>query len=228
MNFEGGSQWVGEADRAALLALASTERRRKLAAEARALHRAVPAGGATDISARLLGEKLTQIWGQQVVIENRGGAGGGVGAAEAARARPTATRCSSLGLGGHREPAHLRQAELRPGEGFRCRHQRRVGPAGASRAASSPYKTVKRSIDAAKGAAGQSSPLATRALARRRTSRPENFVNTAKIDAVQVPYKGEGPCARGPRGRRHDLCSYQRRRCDAAPSNGGQICAALA
>src|SRR2546422_11596645 len=47
-----------------------------------------PPGGATDISARLLGEKLSQIWNQQVVIENRGGAGGGVGAAEAARATP--------------------------------------------------------------------------------------------------------------------------------------------
>ena len=47
-----------------------------------------PPGGATDISARLLGERLTAIWGQQVVIENRGGAGGGVGAAEAARATP--------------------------------------------------------------------------------------------------------------------------------------------
>src|ERR1051325_9991185 len=47
-----------------------------------------PPGGATDISARLVGEKLTQIWGQQVVIENRGGAGGGVGGAEAARSSP--------------------------------------------------------------------------------------------------------------------------------------------
>jgi tripartite-type tricarboxylate transporter receptor subunit TctC len=59
-----------------------------------------PPGGATDISARLLGEKLTQIWNQQVVIENRGGAGGGVGAAEAARAAIPpglpSTRSSSL------------------------------------------------------------------------------------------------------------------------------------
>src|SRR5256885_10570242 len=56
-----------------------------------------PPGGATDISARLLGEKLTQIWGQTVVIENRGGAGGGVGAAEAARDRKS-TRLNSSHL----------------------------------------------------------------------------------------------------------------------------------
>src|SRR5437867_12714308 len=47
-----------------------------------------PPGGATDISARLIGQKLSELWGQAVVIENRGGAAGGVGATEAARAAP--------------------------------------------------------------------------------------------------------------------------------------------
>src|ERR671928_1964105 len=45
-------------------------------------------GGATDIAARMLGEKLSQLWGQSVLVENRAGAGGSLGAAEAARAAP--------------------------------------------------------------------------------------------------------------------------------------------
>jgi tripartite-type tricarboxylate transporter receptor subunit TctC len=46
------------------------------------------AGGPADALGRILGEKLSQRWGQPVVIENRGGAGGNVGAAVVARAAP--------------------------------------------------------------------------------------------------------------------------------------------
>ena len=44
------------------------------------------AGGATDVVARILGQKLGELWGQSVVIENRGGAGGNVGADVVAKA----------------------------------------------------------------------------------------------------------------------------------------------
>jgi tripartite-type tricarboxylate transporter receptor subunit TctC len=45
-------------------------------------------GGTTDIFARLVGEKLSQSLGQQFVIENRGGAGGNIGADAVAKAEP--------------------------------------------------------------------------------------------------------------------------------------------
>ncbi len=46
------------------------------------------AGGVTDVVARALGERLSQTWGQQVVIENKGGAAHVVGAQSVAKAAP--------------------------------------------------------------------------------------------------------------------------------------------
>jgi len=119
-----------------------------------------PPGGATDISARLLGEKLSQIWGQQVIIENRGGAGGGVGAAEAARATPVTNVVS--------------------------------GPQVLAVPASSPYKSVKELIDAARANPGKLT-FGHAGIGSQTHLAAENFVNSAKIDALAVPYKGEGP-----------------------------------
>ena len=45
-------------------------------------------GGGTDIVARLLGQKLTEMWGQQIIVENRAGASGTIGTELAARAAP--------------------------------------------------------------------------------------------------------------------------------------------
>jgi len=47
-----------------------------------------PAGGTTDILGRFVGQALSAAWGQPVVIENRGGAGGNIGAAAVAKAAP--------------------------------------------------------------------------------------------------------------------------------------------
>jgi len=47
-----------------------------------------PPGGGVDVMWRLMGQKLSLALGQQVVIENRGGAGGMIGTRDAARAAP--------------------------------------------------------------------------------------------------------------------------------------------
>ncbi len=47
-----------------------------------------PPGGGTDISGRILGQRLSELWGQPVVIENRGGAGGMIGTRAAGQAAP--------------------------------------------------------------------------------------------------------------------------------------------
>ncbi len=47
-----------------------------------------PAGASPDIVGRLLADRLSRLWGQQVVVDNRSGAGGTVGAGIAARAAP--------------------------------------------------------------------------------------------------------------------------------------------
>ena len=47
-----------------------------------------PAGGTADIMARVVGQKMAETWGQQVVIDNRSGAGGNIAAELAAKAAP--------------------------------------------------------------------------------------------------------------------------------------------
>jgi tripartite-type tricarboxylate transporter receptor subunit TctC len=49
---------------------------------------AFPPGASTDIVARIVGQKLTENWGQNVVVENRPGAGGNIGTQTALRANP--------------------------------------------------------------------------------------------------------------------------------------------
>ena len=47
-----------------------------------------PAGGAVDIMARDLGQRITEVWRQQVVIDDRGGANGAIGSELVAKAKP--------------------------------------------------------------------------------------------------------------------------------------------
>ncbi len=58
-----------------------------------------PAGGATDVTARLVGNRLQEVWGQPVVIENKPGAGGNIGADAAAKSDPDGSTIFIVGPG---------------------------------------------------------------------------------------------------------------------------------
>ena len=152
-----------------------------------------PPGGATDISARLLGEKLTQIWGQSVIIENRGGAGGALGAAEAARAAPDGYTLFFPSGSVVTANQHI-YAKLNydPEKDFVPVTNVVSGPQVLTVPANSPFKTVKDLINAAKANPGKLT-YGHAGIGSQTHLAAENLLYQAKIEAVPVPYKGEGP-----------------------------------
>jgi tripartite-type tricarboxylate transporter receptor subunit TctC len=152
-----------------------------------------PPGGATDISARMLGEQLSRIWGQQVIIENRGGAGGGVGAAEAARATPDGYTLffPSGSVVTANQHIYAKMA-YDPEKDFVPVTNVVSGPQVLTVPASSPFKTVKDLIDFAKANPGKLN-FGHAGIGSQTHLAAENFVYQAKIEAQAVPYKGEGP-----------------------------------
>jgi len=152
-----------------------------------------PPGGATDISARLLGEKLSQIWGQQVVIENRGGAGGGVGAAEAARAAPDGYTLFFPSGSVVTANQHIyAKMNYDPEKDFVPITNVVSGPQVLTVPAGSPFKTVKDLVDYARANPGKLT-FGHAGIGSQTHLAAENFVYQAKFDAIAVPYKGEGP-----------------------------------
>jgi tripartite-type tricarboxylate transporter receptor subunit TctC len=152
-----------------------------------------PPGGATDISARMLGQKLQETWGQSVLIENRGGAGGGFGAAEAARATPDGYTLFFPSGSVVTANQHIyAKMNYDPEKDFVPITNVVSGPQVLVVPAKSPYKSIKELIDAAKAQPGRLT-FGHAGIGSQTHLAGENFVNTAKIDAIAVPYKGEGP-----------------------------------
>ncbi len=156
-----------------------------------------PPGGATDISARMVGQALSEIWGQTVVIENRGGAGGGVGAAEAARAAADGYTLFFPSGSVVTANQHIyAKMNYDPETDFVPVTNVVSGPQVLVVPAKSPYKTVKELIDAAIAQPGRLT-FGHAGIGSQTHLAAENFVNAAQIDAVSVPYKGEGPALVG-------------------------------
>jgi tripartite-type tricarboxylate transporter receptor subunit TctC len=150
-------------------------------------------GGATDISARLLGQKLQEMWGQTVVIENRGGAAGGLGAAEAARATPDGYTLffpsGSVVTANQHVYAKL---NYDPEKDFVPVTNVVSGPQVLTVPANSPYKTVKDLIDSGRAYPGKLT-FGHAGVGSQTHLAGENFVYQAKMSAIAVPYRGEGP-----------------------------------
>ena len=115
---------------------------------------AFPAGGSIDTLGRILAQKLSAEWGQNVVVENRPGAGGNLGAAAAAQAAPDGY---TLHLGGQSLAVNV---TIAPYQGFDPRRDFEPVILVATAqdvlmvAPDSPYRSVQSLIDDAKARPG--------------------------------------------------------------------------
>ena len=153
-----------------------------------------PAGASPDLVARLVTERLSRIWNQQVLVDNRSGAGGTVGAAFAAKSPAdgyTLFQCniasSAIAESLYAKMPYDQQRDFAP--------LSRIGTSASVLVVhpSLPARSVKEFIAYARANPGKLS-YGTSAAGTSPQLAMELLKLTAKIDVVHVPYKG-GPQA---------------------------------
>lgn len=147
-----------------------------------------PAGGTTDIVMRAFAESAAHNLGQPVVIENRPGAGGTLGAIALTQARPDGYTISQIPLGVFRLP-HMQKVQFDPLRDFTYIACLTGYTFGLVVPAESPIKSVKDLVDFAKAnpekfTYGSTGTGTTPHLAI------EEFASQAGIKLTHVPYKG--------------------------------------
>ena len=151
-----------------------------------------PPGGATDIFARIVADALTDRLGQQVVVDNRGGASGLLGAQIAARATPDgytlfACNIASLAI----SPALYRKLGYDPDD-FAPIGLIGSNPNALAVNPSIPAATVAEFIAHVKSKPGKLN-YGSAGVGTSPQLSMELFKMNAGIDLVHVPYKGGGP-----------------------------------
>lgn len=152
-----------------------------------------PAGGTTDVLARLIGQKLGPVLGTSVIIDNRGGAGGSVGSEAASRAAPDGYTMLGGTISSHAINVSLYQRiGYDPLRSFAPVTLIGTNPVVLVVNQASPFKTLKDVLEASKrkpgglasasAGTGTSQHLALELLA---------FKSGVKF--THVPYKGSGP-----------------------------------
>lgn len=154
---------------------------------------AFPPGGGVDIVARAVGPKLTEIWRQQVIVDNRAGASGMIGTEFAARSAPDGHTIFIGTMGNLAVNQHLfPKMPVDPLRDFApitlvvAVHFVMVAHP------SLPARNVKELIALAKARPGQINYSSSGAGGAPHLG-GELFKIMAKVDLVHVPYKGSGP-----------------------------------
>ena len=148
-----------------------------------------PPGGATDGLARTLGEKMTETWKQQVVIDNRAGAGGNIGAEIAAKAPADGYTLIIVGLSHAANLSLYSRLNYHPVRDFTPISQVVSIHAFLVTHPSLPVKSVRELVALAKAKPG-SLNYASGGNGSSPHMAMELFKSLAKIDLVHVPYKG--------------------------------------
>jgi tripartite-type tricarboxylate transporter receptor subunit TctC len=150
-------------------------------------------GGATDIVTRVVAQKLYDAWGQTVVVDNRAGAGGNIGAEIVARAPADGyTLLMTSGSIVTANPYMFKKLPYSPEKDLIAVTNVASGPQIIAVNAGFPAKTLKDFIATAK-AKPRTMTYGSAGVATQTHLAAENFLHTAGIDVTHVPYKGEGP-----------------------------------
>ena len=150
-------------------------------------------GGATDIVARVVAQKLAEVWSQQVVVDNRAGASGNIGGELAVKSAPDGYTLFMTSGSIVTANQHLfRKMPFNPEKDLAAVTNVASGPQAIVIHPSFPTKTLKEFIALAKSKPG-SLTYGSAGVGTQTHLAAENFLYTAGIDLVHIPYKGEAP-----------------------------------
>ena len=151
------------------------------------------AGGTTDILARIVGKSLSEELGQAVIIDNRAGAGGNIGAQLAARAKADGYTLFMGTVGTHAINESLyKKLPYQPLADFAPLTRVAMVPNILVANPKQPYKTVGEMVAFGKANPGKISYGSSGSGSSVHLS-GELFKSMTKVDLLHVPYKGSAP-----------------------------------
>ncbi len=162
-----------------------------------------PAGGTSDATMRVLAMRIARELGQPVIVENRAGAAGMIGAKALANAKPDGYTIGQLALSVTRF-SQLGMVQIDPLKDFTFLGMASAQTFGIVVAADSPLKTLQELVAYAKLNPDRLT-YATSGIAGQTHVGMEEFAQAAGIKLTHVPYKGGAPALQGLLGGQVDM-----------------------